>query len=125
MKTIAVWAIGLGLAALLSSGAHGQTKDCQFPRFRTMANQEVALPITVRSGKRCHIKLGTTRGPVFGARVLSSPGAGQAAAVGTSMIYTARAGYTGADSFKWAWVGHDRYGNNTMWPVAVAVTVVP
>lgn len=123
-------AIGAAFCAAVSSvaGANAQTlpgKSCSYPAFRTAPGQTVDLEMTVRAGKTCRIKLGGSLAAISEARVLKKASSGSVATSGTSVTYTAKAGFTGADQFTWAWAGQDRWGNDNVWPVQVSVKVIP
>jgi hypothetical protein len=102
-----------------------QGKNCFYPAFRTAQGQTVDLEMTVKTGKTCRITLGGSLAAISEARILNKASIGSATAHGTAVIYAAKAGFNGSDQFTWAWVGQDRWGNNTTWPVQVTVKVIP
>ena len=82
--------------------------------------------MTVRAGKPCRITLGHSLGGIAEARVLRAATVGKSEAQGTSVVYNAKAGFAGVDSF----LGRggsalDRWGKDQLWSVAVAVKVIP
>jgi hypothetical protein len=98
---------------------------CSVPRFRIYEGQTAPATMTVQSGKPCSIRLRNSMGGITEARLLTKPAAGSAVILGTSVTYTAKAGFTGSDRFLWAWVGKDRFGRDGTWPIEVSVTVIP
>lgn len=100
-------------------------RNCSYPTFRTAQGQTIDLEMTVKAGKPCRITLGGSLSAISEARVLNKASVGTAVVQGTTVIYTAKAGFAGSDQFTWAWIGQDRWGNNTTWPVQVAVKVIP
>lgn len=118
---------GLAFAALLLScvSAEAQVKSCDYPRFRTAVGQTTDLAMTVRAGKPCRITLGGSLSPISEARILKAASVGKSSAQGTSVVYLAKAGFSGGDRFTWAWAGQDRWGKDQLWSVDVAVNVIP
>ncbi|MBJ6124090.1 hypothetical protein [Microvirga splendida] len=102
-----------------------QGKNCSYPAFRTAQGQTTDLEMTVKAGKACRITLGGSLSAISEARILNKASVGSATAQGTAVVYAAKAGFAGSDQFTWAWVGQDRWGNDTTWPVQVTVKVIP
>ena len=96
-----------------------------FLSFRTAEGQTIDLEMAVRAGKPCRIRLGSSLAAISEARLLSKAAVGSVAVDGTSVTYTAKAGFSGSDKFTWAWVGRDRWGKDNTWHIQVLVPVVP
>jgi hypothetical protein len=124
------FAVSAALSVLILSATSAQAqlrqgKNCSYPAFRTAQGHTVDLEMTVKAGKPCRITLGGSLAAIAEARVLNKASVGSVTAQGTSITYTAKNGFTGSDQFTWAWVGQDRWGRESMWPVQVAVKVIP
>ena len=110
---------------LVGTAAQAQVRNCTVPPFRTVDGGTIEVKITVRSGKTCWFRLGNSLAAISEARVVTKPSVGTAAPQGTSVSYSAKAGFAGTDQFSWAWAGRTRWGRDTTWPVDVLVTVIP
>jgi hypothetical protein len=103
-----------------------QAKNCSVPLIRTLNNQTVTGYMTVKSGKRCNIRMQFSRGPTHGARIVARPSHGGVHVNGgNDIIYQSRPGYIGADSFTYARSGFDTRNLRVTRTVRVEVTVTP
>jgi len=89
----------LSCVLTVAVSAAASAGNCRVPSIRTLENQTVQGHMFARTGKRCSIILNNSRGPVFGARVLSSPGHGTVAVEGHRIVYRSTAGFVGEDHF--------------------------
>jgi hypothetical protein len=109
--------LGFGADAALAACAGGHT--------RILANQSVNRLMTVRGGMSCVIKLSGSRGPTFGAEIVERPKYGTLVVHAPHrVVYTARAGYVGEDSFTYARKGLSPQNVPVTFSVRVAVRVV-
>jgi hypothetical protein len=98
---------------------------CAGGRALILANQTVDRVMTVRGGKSCAIRLSGSLGPTYGAEIVERPQHGTVAVqVPHRVVYTARAGYVGNDSFAYARKGLSTQNAPVTFSVRVAVRVV-
>jgi hypothetical protein len=99
---------------------------CAGGHARILANQTIDRVMTVRGGKSCAIRLSGSSGPTFGAEIMERPQHGTVAVqVPHRVVYTARAGYVGDDSFTYARKGLSTRNAPVTFAVGVAVRVRP
>ncbi|HKY87677.1 MAG TPA: hypothetical protein VJL90_13015 [Pseudorhodoplanes sp.] len=115
-------AIGL-IATVLGSFITPAAASC-FPFVRTFHGQTVDGNMTVRSGKRCSITFRSS-GPTETSVIIQRPSSGSASVSGGKVIYQARKGFVGNDTFIYARRGLDTRNNPSDRQVRVHVTVNP
>ena len=116
---------GLASIALLALTADAFAR-CSVPYARLLHNQTIDRPMTANSGRPCGIRLRSSSGPTFGAEITERPKHGTVVVQGPHrIVYTARAGYVGEDSFAYARKGLDTRNAPVTMTVRVAVRVLP
>jgi len=100
-------------------------ENCSVPTINTLNNQTVDGIMTVKSGKRCSIRLTRSAGPTYSAEIVQRPAHGTASTSGNHVRYVSNTGFTGQDSFTYARKGFDTRNNPVVRTVRIAVTVVP
>ena len=114
----------MGGLLLAAWGAEADAR-CSVPLIQAHYDQAVDGRMTVSSGGTCRIKLKSSGGPTYGARIVQAPSQGTVAIDGSNrIVYHARAGYVGSDSFAYARTGETMSGRATTYTVRIAVTVV-
>jgi hypothetical protein len=82
--------------------------------------------MTVKAGKSCGIQVGNSLGGSTGVEVTRRPVHGRVQSHGLGIVYMARAGFAGKDSFGYVRHGRDQHnGSPARYPVNIEVTVVP
>jgi len=109
------------LTMAFSAGA--SAADCLVPSIRTLENQTVQGHMYAKTGKHCSIIVLGSRGPMFGVRVLSSPGHGVVAVQGQQIVYRSSPGYVGEDHFAYVRQGADALNRPVTKGVDVTVHV--
>jgi hypothetical protein len=114
--------IALGLA--LGQACEPASAVCA-PFVRWVNNQTVDNYMTVRSGKTCSL-IFRSGGPTYQTVILARPSHG-IVSVGNvgRVIYRARPGYVGFDTFTYARRGLDSRNNQKNATIRIAVTVTP
>jgi hypothetical protein len=109
---------------VLGGGITPAAANC-FPWIRTFHGQTVDGHMTVRSGKRCSI-IFRSPGPTETTQVVQRPSNGTVTigSVG-KVIYQARSGFVGSDTFIYARRGREARNNPSDRQVRVHVTVNP
>ena len=108
----------------LTTGA--QAQNCFARGFGVVDNGVGTGTMTVRSGRICG--LGRESGSLMavrGNRIISQPSFGRAGVTTRAILYQARAGYVGPDSFAFQTVGRNRWGQPVVQTVQVQVNVTP
>ena len=81
--------------------------------------------MTVKTGKKCGLRLVGSSGPVNSVQLLARPSRGKASYVYPLILYTPAAGYAGQDTFTYAWKGETATGAPSTKTVTVHITVTP
>lgn len=113
---------GLALACLSAQPAFAA---CAYANSTLLADQLNRFQIVVRSGTQCPIPLASSPGPMFEAAVVQRPAHGSVSVQGHTVVYTARPGYAGLDSFAYVRKGLDHLNKPVTLRAQVAVRVVP
>jgi hypothetical protein len=115
----------LGLACLMLMGWSVEAFACS-GRFQEYGYQTTDAHVTVRSGKRCFVRLIISAGPVYSTHVVQVPSHGTAALASSNrVVYQSRSGFVGSDSFTYARRGESATGRAITRTVRVLVTVTP
>jgi hypothetical protein len=112
-------------AALALLGAQPAIAACSFGDLSLYPNQMNHLQIVVRSGTSCPLRLVGSGGPMSDVAITQRPAHGSVSLQAQAVIYTARAGYVGADSFAYVRSGLDHLNKPVRFAAQVAVRVVP
>lgn len=116
-------AIGAACVILAVLGSEAWAANCDGRRFPTLNNQTVPGWLYAVSGKRCSINVARSKGPVFGAKLVSPPSHGTASIRGTRVFYVSRPGFIGEDHFSFALIGQDMLNNPITRTVDMTVQV--
>jgi len=118
-------ALGFAFVILLAWSAEAAAR-CSVPRARLLHDQAVNRAMTASAGQPCGIRLRSSSGPTFGAEIVERPKHGTAVVQAPHrVVYTARAGYVGEDTFTYARKGLSTRNVPVTMTVRVAVRVVP
>jgi hypothetical protein len=98
---------------------------CSVPSFRRLPGQTVDGTMTVKAGRDCVIVMNASTGGVLDVRISQKPSVGKASVNGQRIVYSAKAGYAGADRFGYERDELDMAGTKRTSGVRIAVTVVP
>ncbi|CCD99155.1 Ig-like domain-containing protein [Bradyrhizobium sp. STM 3809] len=113
----------LSFIMLVAFSAAASADNCRVPTIRTLENQTVQGHMFARTGRPCSIVLLGSRGPMFGARVLSSPSHGTVAVAGHKIVYRSAPGFVGEDHFAYERQGTDAVNKPVTKGVEVTVHV--
>ncbi|BAM93019.1 exported hypothetical protein [Bradyrhizobium oligotrophicum S58] len=103
--------------------AAASAEDCVVPSIRTLENQTVQGHMYAKTGKRCSISVLGSRGPMSGARLLSSAVHGTVAVQGQHIVYRSSPGFVGEDHFSYERHGADALNRPVTKGVEVTVHV--
>jgi Bacterial Ig domain len=110
------------IISFLGGGIPSAAANC-FPSVRTFHDQTVDGTMTVRSGKRCSISFRSS-GPTETTVIIQRPSSGSVSiSGGGKVVYQARKGFVGNDTFTYARRGRDTRNNPSDRQVRVRVTV--
>ncbi|WP_112661675.1 hypothetical protein [Microvirga flavescens] len=122
IKKVAV-ACGLWAASAILGTA---SADCSGGSvFITSARAQVEGELTVKAGTGCSFNLNNIPGAVNETKIVQQPKFGRAGVSNLTPFYAAKAGYSGADEFAYAFIGMDQYGGPMNVQIKWKVTVVP
>ena len=111
---------------IAGAGASQAAENCDVPAFKVVQDVAMTGYMTVKAGKSCGIGVGHSLGGSTGVEVTRRPAHGSVQSRGLIIVYTARAGFTGKDSFGYVRHGRDESnGSPARYPVNIQVTVVP
>jgi len=117
--------VGTGWRVVVRIGSQAAFAACAGGRMTILANQTVDRVMTVRGGRSCGISCGVLRSD-RGAEIVERPKHGTAVVHAPHrVVYTARAGYVGEDSFTYARKGLSARNVPVTMSVRVAVRVLP
>jgi len=99
---------------------------CYGPGLSLYDNQTVERRLRVNSGGTCRLRFGRSLGPMYSVEIPQRPSHGTVQ-IGPlhTVIYTARRGYVGSDTFTYARRGFTHVGTPTTRSVRVLVTITP
>jgi hypothetical protein len=116
--------IFVAVCLLLTMVGSASARNCTVPGFRTLDNQTVDGYMTVRTGKRCFIRMNRSPGPIFSAHIVARPAHGTLGVTSNNrIVYQSRRGYVGSDSFIYARRGLDTRNNPITRTMRIDVTV--
>jgi Bacterial Ig domain len=112
------------LACLMLIGWNIDAVACTGQGFPEFNHQTTDAHVTVRSGKRCAVKLIMSAGPTYSTHIVQRPSHGTAAVTSSNrIVYQSRSGFVGSDSFTYARRGESATGTPTTRTVRILVTV--
>jgi hypothetical protein len=116
-----------GVLALMAAAtvqvAPADAKNCEVPSFPTADNQTATGRMTVKTGKRCMVRMGVSVAGFANAKIIK-PERGSIEIRGYEIVYTPKKGYLGRDTFNYARDNLDRWGNKAVRTVDMDVNVV-
>jgi len=117
----------LGFACLILSALCTEAAArCYAPAIQLYDDQTVERRMRVNSGGTCRLRFGSSTGPMYTVEIPQRPSHGTVQTDALHMvIYTARRGYVGSDTFTYARRGHTRFGTPVTRSVRVLVTITP
>jgi hypothetical protein len=115
-----LWLLAFALIVLSDTAALA----CKVPRIKLLDNQTVTGSMFATSGRRCGIKVRSSRGTLSTA-VVSNARNGTVVVSGASIAYTSRAGFVGDDEFTYARRGFNNLNQPVVRTVVVSVKVAP
>jgi hypothetical protein len=115
----------LGSAIVLLLALSAEAAACGGPGIYPADNQTVDTTMQARSGEQCRLRFHSSAGPLNGFSIVQRPSHGTASIGPLNVVYRARPGYVGSDSFIYERSGRTALGAATVRKVRVAVTVTP
>ena len=113
-----VWVLAAGLLAI--TAGTDAAFACHVP---WVSGGGTRGTMTVRSGQPCDITF-RTLGPVQEVRIVKRPAHGTLSVGSANKVtYQSRSGFTGADTFHYAYIGRSPLNRPAKLPVTIAVTV--
>lgn len=124
VKTLGLKTLGFTCLILFALCIEAAAR-CSAPAVQLYDNQTVERR-TVNSGGSCRLRFGRSLGPMYSVEIPQRPSNGTVQ-IGElhSVIYTARRGFVGSDTFIYARRGSTHGGTPTTRSVRVLVTVTP
>jgi hypothetical protein len=113
----------LSCVLTMAFSAAASAANCVVPSIRTLENQTVQGHMYAKTGKHCSIIVLGSRGPMTGARVLSSPAHGTVGVQGQHIVYRSSPGFVGEDHFSYVRQGADSLNRPVTKGVEVTVHV--